>query len=39
MPYCYQEDLAIIEYIVKHKHAFDVSGTMLWRKMERANVR
>ncbi|VVC30222.1 Hypothetical protein CINCED_3A023235 [Cinara cedri] len=38
LPYCYSEDLAIVEYIVKHNHAFDITGTKLWHKMERENV-
>lgn len=39
MPYTNEEDKKIVEYIAKHKGAFKVTGTELWRHMERANVR
>lgn len=39
MPYTSQEDYKIVEYIVKHKGAFKVTGTEIWHHMERANVR
>ncbi|XP_025416599.1 uncharacterized protein LOC112687855 isoform X3 [Sipha flava] len=38
MPYTNQEDYKIVEYIVKYKGAFKVTGTEIWRQMEQANI-
>jgi hypothetical protein len=39
MPYTHNEDMQIVQYIVKHKCEFKVTGTLVWRQMELENVR
>ncbi|XP_050521152.1 uncharacterized protein LOC126894284 [Daktulosphaira vitifoliae] len=38
MAYTHKEDLNIVEYIVKNKDAFNVSGREMWQRMERAEI-
>ncbi|MCP6484460.1 hypothetical protein NL492_27010, partial [Klebsiella pneumoniae] len=38
LPYSKKEDIAIVQYILKHNYAFDIAGRKMWQMMERSNV-